>query len=276
MIVDVSAWSEIRLEEGGRDERKVWLSETPGANRDQWWLWKPLKPTDKDSTRTNDAAEVVAHHLAEAMGLPSAPCVYATRNGERGVISCNIAPHPHEMAPGAAWGAPAGDDYTVERILQVLDGQAGAPPDHAHLTAGQVFAGYLVLDAWIANTDRHEENWAVIDPLDGTSPYLAPTFDHGSALGSGLTDAKRERQDWVKFCERGRSRSFGNRSLIDLAADAVEQTGAYCWADRVAAVHESAWTGILDAHGQLSDIARTFMSEVLTINQERVSNACRP
>ena len=57
------------------------------------------------------------------------------------------------------------------------------------LSAWEVFVGYLVLDALIGNTDRHEENWAVIVSESGR--YLAPTFDHASSLGFLLSDPQR-------------------------------------------------------------------------------------
>lgn len=273
MVVDVSSWEAIRGEPGGRDERKVWLSEVADADREEWWLWKPLKRTDRDAWRINDAAEVVTHRLAEAIGLPAAPCEYARRGEERGAISRNIAPATHEMAPGSTL-VPRGDTYTLERILGALEGMAGPPPHHADLTAAEVFAGYLVLDAWIGNTDRHEENWAVIEPPDGPT-YLAPAYDHGSALGSGLTDATRERRDRTAWCARGKSTPF-KRPLIDLAREAVNLTGALWWAESVASVPASMWTGILDEHGALSEVSHSFVSDILTINQERVSEACRP
>lgn len=274
VVVDVSSWATIAPENGGRDERKVWLSPTPDADREDWWLWKPLKRTDRDAWRTNDVSEVVAHRMAEAIGLPAALCEYARKDGERGAISQNIAPHTHLMAPGSTL-VPPGDTYTVERIIEALDGLTGPPPHHTHLPAAEIFAGYLVLDAWIGNTDRHEENWATIEAPDG-SAYIAPAYDHGSALGSGLTDVKRASCDRQAWCARGRSTPFAKRSLVDLAAEAVSLTGAGWWADRVAAVHPPAWTGILDEHGALSVVSHSFVSDVLTTNQERVSRACRP
>ena len=61
------------------------------------------------------------------------------------------------------------------------------------LSAWDVFAGYLVLDASSATRDRHEENWAVIHS-GGISRSLSPTFDHASSLGFLLDDmAKEER-----------------------------------------------------------------------------------
>lgn len=187
-MIDVSKWTVIRPEEGGKDARKSWVTESPEAPREDWWLWKPLKPTDKNDTRTNDVAEVVAHRLAAAIGLPAARCEYAVLNGERGVISRNMVPSTHEMASGAAWGVPAGQGYTVERILGVLDGLTGPPPHHTDMTAADVFT-------------------------------------------------------W--------------------------------WGERVTAVSESTWTGILDDHGALSEVSLSFVSEVLRINQARVSSACR-
>lgn len=60
------------------------------------------------------------------------------------------------------------------------------------LTAFEAFTGYLVLDALVANQDRHEENWAVLRPLPGGGEVtLAGSYDHGSSLAFNLTDARR-------------------------------------------------------------------------------------
>jgi len=55
-------------------------------------------------------------------------------------------------------------------------------------SAAEVFCGYLVLDAWIGNTDRHHENWAVI--ARGQERILAPTYDHASSLGRNESETK--------------------------------------------------------------------------------------
>jgi len=51
----------------------------------------------------------------------------------------------------------------------------------------------LLLDAWLANQDRHHENWAFIITKEGTT-HLAPTFDHGAGLGRNETDENREKR----------------------------------------------------------------------------------
>jgi hypothetical protein len=55
-------------------------------------------------------------------------------------------------------------------------------------SAADVFVGYILLDALVANQDRHHENWAAIRDCE---LRLAPTFDHGSGLARNLTDDKR-------------------------------------------------------------------------------------
>ena len=50
-----------------------------------------------------------------------------------------------------------------------------------------LFAGYLVLDAVIGNTDRHHENWGLLlrRTETGWKGQVAPSFDHASSLGEG-------------------------------------------------------------------------------------------
>src|SRR5690606_26529729 len=105
----------------------------------------------------------------------------------------------------------------------------------------QVFAGYLTLDAWTANTDRHGENWGVLQADDG-SWTLAPAFDHGSALGSGLTDLNRTTRNVRQFCLRGKTRHFeGGGSLMNLADEAIQIAGATWWAERISGASPRTW-----------------------------------
>ena len=62
-----------------------------------------------------------------------------------------------------------------------------------------MFAGFLVFDAWIANTDRHAENWAVLTCKRNGRRTLAASFDHGSALASGSQDEQLETADVEQF-----------------------------------------------------------------------------
>jgi hypothetical protein len=45
--------------------------------------------------------------------------------------------------------------------------------------------GYLLFDAWLSATDRHDENWELALLEDGYR--LCPTFDHGDSFGAKLS-----------------------------------------------------------------------------------------
>jgi hypothetical protein len=68
-------------------------------------------------------------------------------------------------------------------------------------SALDVFIGYVMLDAWIANQDRHHENWGAI--WDGKSMRLAPTYDHAAGMARNLKDV--ERQDRLVTRDKNRT-----------------------------------------------------------------------
>lgn len=291
---DVSGWAVIQREQGGRDENKFWLAENADASRAEQWLWKPRRMTaDGTVPQINDAAEVIAFRLAGHLGLPAAECRFAVRGEQVGVISHNVTPSGFDLhdagtflsevsgyarhrpvvdADGRERGRLRMDEgYTLEAARQVLEG-VGGPPGWEHHSGFTLFAGYLVLDALIANTDRHPRNWALlVDRRDGRRA-IAPTFDHGSALGSGLTDCNRRRRNVEDFCGRGKANPFTPREeLAQLAHRAVLQADAAVWLDRVGAL--APWTirETLEAPpSRVSEDAARFMEQVLTVNQRRL------
>lgn len=82
--------------------------------------------------------------------------------------------------------------HTLSNIFRALE--FAFRSEAAAATAKRQFAGYLVLDALIGNSDRHHENWGLLvrTTESGIKDRLAPTFDHASSLGRELRDAKRE------------------------------------------------------------------------------------
>ena len=49
MEIDVSAWTVIRDEPGGRDKNKRWIAEDADAPRDRHWLWEYRQTTGDGS-----------------------------------------------------------------------------------------------------------------------------------------------------------------------------------------------------------------------------------
>lgn len=118
--------------------------------------------------------------------------------------------------------------YDLESIATVLDPYEGWS---AGLSAFDCFAGLLVFDALVGNTDRHHENWAIVEDTG----LLAPSFDHGASLG--FNASPRQMASPTRYSDKAKSRHFqGAGSLAQLAQDALgmsEPMVGQVWIDRV-------------------------------------------
>jgi hypothetical protein len=276
-------------------KRKVWLESPDNAS----YLFKYVRQDAVGSVYGDDWAEKLAAELARLLGLPAATVDLASRGGDPEVVCRRVNdPAVLELAHGnELLGArESGYDMTLKRehprytvpVVQGCIGDAGAPAAHAELrdlTAFDVWAGYLVFDAWIANTDRHHENWGVlVDRQDG-SRRLAPSFDHGSSLGfnqspSSIATKVNDIGALERWCARGRSNHFaGKPSLVDVAAEALDLAGHAAWLHwtvRLRRLASEDWNGLIRRvpTTRMSGEARTFVSRVLEINRRRLLDVC--
>jgi hypothetical protein len=146
----------------------------PMGSRTKFWFRRGDNPWLFKATRPNhgeDWAEVLAAELAEALDLPHAGYQLATWRGQQGVVTPTFQPDGFDLVHGNELLQPIGIE-----------------------TAAHLFAGYLLFDAWIGNTDRHHENWAVLLNRNDGTVHLAPTYDHAASLGSHETDEARGRR----------------------------------------------------------------------------------
>ena len=285
-VVDAEAWSLVDDEPGGGDE-KQWLRASDGAK----WLFKP-RTEHADWSQGEDWAEKVTAELAIQLGVPAARVELAVKGGRRGSLSRSLRPdrwglehgalHIGALLPGFEPRSKtrAGHDLdTIERIL----GNVRPPPSLVDITAFEAFAGYLVLDALVANQDRHEENWAVLRPLPGEGDVtLAGSYDHGSALGFNLTRAKRtlelNRNGVPAFAAKAKAHRFdrdsdGQLSLVALAHKALAKcsTSAHDhWLASVEATNDAVLGNTLNRVGDLSDPVRRFTHALLTTNRRKL------
>jgi HipA-like C-terminal domain len=285
-VVDVSAWQAVEPESAGGDE-KVWLGGADGAR----WLFKP-RTEHEGWCQGEDWAEKVTTDLAGTLQVPVAAVELAVRDGRRGTISRDVAPGGWELQHGSLLLSELEANYvvrektrrhhdleTIRRVLESTDPPAELPD----LTSFEVLTGYLVLDALVANQDRHEENWAVLRPTPGPGPLrLAPSYDHGSSLGFNLMDRKRQleidRDGVPVWAARSRAQRFdqstdGRLSLVDLAHRALglgSATARHGWLSAVEALTEGHVATILGRIPGLSVAVRTFTHRLLLINRERL------
>ena len=291
-VLDVSTWPVMSQEARGLD-KKDWITHPDEVRTDgeaHWWLFKPVKVASY--RRHDDTAEKVVSELAKLIGLPAATVELARGETEVGVISRNVTPNGWTLDSGDTLLSevpgydPIGGEtrpkdrvgHNLTNIETVLDGCLGPPSSECEVwPAMEVFAGYLVFDAWIANTDRHAINWSVLTSTASGDKRLAASFDHGSALASGAQE-ERIRADWVEtFCAQGFAGRFegGSRvTLVDLAKQAVRQAGGQAgeWQVRLSTLEHKTWSEIIDAIPGLSVPRRTFLSSVLATNQRRLAS----
>ena len=225
--IDVSEWA-LSGEEVLGTKPKRWLIE-PDTEKRRLMKDATFSTLRDGSTyrKGDDWAERIAYGVAGRLSVPAARVeLSVASHGEEdvyGTICRSVLKEREDLVLGNALLAENGaavtvkdrGDYTVETIHQAL--RDYQPPADAldGISTWEVFVGYLVLDALIGNTDRHEENWAVV--VSESGHYLASTFDHASSLGFLLSDAQREERLTSK--DRNRTpEAFADRAKTPFAA----------------------------------------------------------
>ena len=287
-VVDATRWQLDEVDEQLGTKEKSWLRNPA----DERWLFKQVRSTAQGEPG-EDWAEKVVCELAALIGLPVARVELAMRDGQRGIVSLNFVPDDARLEHGNELLVRVDPDYdrdqdrrnerytTAAVELALADAQ---PPDAyliEDLSAYDLWAGYLMLDAWVAGRDRHHENWAVIAGQQRRT--LAPTFDHGNALGFQESPENHARlaedgsllEAWAK---RGRSHHFaGKPQLVSLADEALRRASAHgrgVWLSRLADVSEDDVATVVDQVPArlMSDPSRSFCRTLLMLNQRRLAD----
>lgn len=285
--VDVSDWAVVDEEPMGTKD-KNWLEDPDGRR----WLFKACR-VQHGEVHDEDWAEWITWRLAGLLGIPAATIRFAQRSGRRGVLSLSMVRGDERLVGGNEllarvdesydeFASRANPGYTVLAVRAALD-QVPAPPI-AHLpdsfTAFDVWASYVLLDAWVAGRDRHHENWGAIEGPDG-SLRLAPTFDHGNHLGFQESPTRHatlaaDPELLDRWAAKGRSHHFAGRPpLVRVAHEALKAAGieaAAHWLEALSGVDDDlVLDQLLQVPGNvLSDPSVTFCHKLLTVNRRRL------
>lgn len=230
-VYDTSDWQSYADEQMGT-KQKMWLCNPSG---DQY-LFKYPRPGFGEAWAEKAAAEIAA-----ILGIPHAQVELAVFHDQQGTICRTFMEgqkgdlyHGNQLLEIALpnydgkknFGQSQHTCNRVFDIIRALDATAPESIDFNINDSGVAcFAGYLVLDALISNTDRHHENWALIVTFyrneDGSSAIenvkIAPTFDHASSLGRELSDEDKVMRlknsvAMEAYCARCPSRLYWNES----------------------------------------------------------------
>jgi hypothetical protein len=254
-------------------------------------------------------AEKIAAELAELIHLPHAHYELAIWKKHKGVLSPLIMPEDgrlilgNELLSKIYTGYPRREvrhvrDHTLGRIHALLTHQAiGLPPDwqppsNAIHTAYDLFLGYLLLDAWIANQDRHHENWGLISHRGEI--YLAPSYDHAASMGQNETDQTRldrlntRDQGWhiSAYVTKARSAIYDSKNsskpllTLELFRKAAEKSPAAAkkWLEQLRQIPENACRDLFEqlSLDDITPLSKTFALEMLALNKQRLLETLEP
>ena len=172
------------------------------GSKDKFWGWlidKPCGPWLFKRPRKNTGehwAEKIAEQIANRLGTRHAQVELSTYSRDKGSASKSFLPVGLKLVHGNQLMDLAIPDYdsfdcdirqqsnhNSNNIWRTIDYWLRS--EVARTKAKNGIAEYLLLDALIANTDRHHENWGFC--LQAQTEFddynVAPTFDHASSLG---------------------------------------------------------------------------------------------
>jgi hypothetical protein len=278
-------------------KRKLWLrSQVPEEHRR---LFKYNRPNTGE-----DWSEKIAAELAELLQLPHARVELASLRGDRGAAVVDFTDndrfalvhgnevlefvdpaYPKQQRFDAVAHTPGAVRDALERLRVGLPDPSEALPKGVDDAYG-VFAGYLMLDAWIGNTDRHHENWGVLRPRESAiqTLILAPSFDHASSLGRELTDTARVHKHGdprhgphvERYARRARSglyASDGSRRILSpreafLEATQSRPNAGQAWLDRLGGLDPDLVPTIVERipESRMSSTAKAFTCALLAYN----------
>jgi hypothetical protein len=248
-------------------------------------------------------AEKICCGICSALELPHADYELAEWRGRKGVVSPTFVPDGGRLVFGNELLAKMIPDYahtrrfrarqhTVRLVMAVTGMRAVQYPLGYHAPAGfrsasDVFAGYLLLDALVANQDRHHENWGIII-AQNQEVMLSPTFDHASSLGRNEGDEERLRRlntrdkgsSLAHYAGRASSAFYplpsSTKPLTTLEAFAeaarISPHAARYWRDRLAAISMHEIESIVEQVPtvEMSGPARRFAVRLMEINRDRI------
>lgn len=178
-------------------KRKFWYL----AEDDERWLFKFAREGTGEHW-----SEKIAAEIGRVLGIPCAEVELATCDGLPGSATRRFFEdgsvtlvHGNELLQQIDDSYPKAQlrgvsQHTVDAVLDRLDGVLPPTKSSGDLEcAADWFVGYLLLDAVVVNSDRHHENWGILQFPEGVR-RLAPSYDHASSLGRELTDERRQQR----------------------------------------------------------------------------------
>ena len=248
---------------------------------------------DNKDIRT-DWSEKVVYEIARLINIPTAQCELASGYFDdptepiESIISINCIPANNT---GVVTGENLlirningyrSDDlsqYTVENVLNALELSEVKLPSNWQQpipgidTGAKLFVGYLMMDAWVINRDRHYRNWGVM--AVGNQIELIPSYDHGLSLGSTerINLAPERYADRYKSPFQGNHQQLSTFNAFKRAAH-LYPAAVRIWQEQLAQISITQISDIFERipDSRITPTAAKFAIELLLYNQQQIVN----
>ena len=182
---DFSFWEEYEgVSEGSGRSEKIWL-QNPDTGQTGLFKFK------KDAGTTDHVSECIAYKIAQLLELPCAKFELGMYQGREGSMSYNIIEHTDQILVEGIYfitlfypeynseqffDSDSQDKYSVEMVIKSIE----------PFVPIESFLKMLIFDYLIGNSDRHQNNWAIL--LEGDKRKWSPLYDNSSSLCAYISE----------------------------------------------------------------------------------------
>ena len=174
--------------EGSGRSEKIWLESPSG----KIGLFKFPKSGQEVGTCTSEhVSEHLAYNLGRILGVPIATVDIGTYEGRIGCMSYQINENHEELIEAALFITEHHSQYNMEDMIDYETGKYYCL-EHVFEIASTKEMRYrviqmMVFDFLIGNSDRHQNNWAIIRKYSTRKHEIfplriSPLYDNGSSL----------------------------------------------------------------------------------------------
>ena len=176
---DFSFWEEYEgASEGSGRSEKIWL-QNPDTGQTGLFKFK------KDVGTTDHVSECIAYEIAQLLGLPCAKFELGMYHGREGSMSYNIIKKSNQILvegiyfitliypeynPEQFIDSVTKHRYSIEMVKKAIE----------QFVSIEGFLKMLVFDYLIGNSDRHQNNWAIL--IEDDKMEWSPLYDNSSSL----------------------------------------------------------------------------------------------
>ncbi|MFR1833657.1 MAG: HipA domain-containing protein [Lachnospiraceae bacterium] len=176
---DFSFWEEYEgASEGSGRSEKIWL-QNPDTGQTGLFKFK------KDVGTTDHVSECIAYEIAQLLEIPCAKFELGMYHGREGSMSYNIIENSNQiLAEGIYFITLIYPEYNPEQFIDVVTKHRYSiemvKKAIEKFVSIESFLKMLVFDYLIGNSDRHQNNWAII--IKNDKMEWSPLYDNSSSL----------------------------------------------------------------------------------------------